>query len=295
MPRPHRGKRSSRRIRWDRVLGRALAERGPAGLKVETEIELFRTPPRLDHALLLQATLQDDAEEPTILRDFWPEAPPTNVTELKTVTGPYVERDLFRLDAKTSLYFPDKCEGLDDPAELGMVLMVPGMNPALATDLRRKRWKLETYARGYSRIGGCGYSGFLIFLDEVADSEQDDLIRCVSRHKIEDASTADWLVTTGGVPEYLAMANISGFTKRFVTKALTDKRLMGEAMEDPVIRAALLARIPAERRLEDLSTEGAILALPPAALRLFPKEALARLSPTTRRKIARKLADRRES
>ncbi len=258
-------KRGARRIRWDRVLGRALLDLGPKGIQIDTEVELFKTPPRLDHVLVWRAPAHRPVRA-QILRGFWDYAPRITVGELKTITGPYVTGDLLRLDAKTQLYYADTCGYLGSLAALGMALLVPAPNAALTADLNLLGWTLESLGGGYRRLKGCHFTGFAIFLDEVAAAEGDDLIRCVSRHKIETDETADWLVSKGGIPERLAMTNVRGFAKRSVRLVKTTKALRKEVIAAAPTRERL-AGIPVAERLAGISERDLERALPARVLR----------------------------
>lgn len=143
---------------------------------------------------------------------------------------------------------------LPNARNLGSVLMVPTMTPSLQQDLALHSCTLTPLGSGYARMDGTPYRAFVVFLDEVAAAERDDLIGCISHRRITKTESAEWLLRRGGIPEALAMAKIAGFSKAFLKKLAADKEIQAAVVKDAPVRVRL-SGLRAKERFAGLSAK----------------------------------------
>ncbi len=239
-----------------------LADLGPAGLKIVTELELFRDPSRIDFMLLLRR-LRASRRRPRVLRGLWRLLSSVVIMELKTAAGPYKRGDLFLLFGSAEVYVGQHVREFRRVLDLSVVLIVPTMARSLELDLALRGWKLQPLGNGYARIEGPDYRGIVVFLDEVAEAEHDDLIGCIAHRRIQTAAAAQWLLQRGGVPERLAMAKITGFSKVF-KRLMTIKEFRAEMLKDVPARERV-AGLPAKERLAGVPAKERLAGVPAKA------------------------------
>ncbi len=234
-----------------------------------------------------------------MLKGLWPLLGAVVLMELKTEAGPYQQGDLFSLFSLAEAYYAHYGQELRGTFELSVVLLVATATPSLTNDIAGHGWSLCPLGGGYARLDGCDFGGIVVFLDEVAKAESDDLIGCIAHRKIKTVAGAEWLVHRGGVPERLAMAKIAGFSKALTGRLMADKKIRKELLStiprkellSTIPRKELLSTIPRKELLATIPVKDRVAGLPAKdrVAGLSPKE-LARVFRTlplaTRRKLA---------
>jgi hypothetical protein len=271
-----------------------LADLGPAGLRITTELEVFRDPSRID-ILVQRGQVPGARRKPRILRGLWRLVTAMILIELKTVPGPYKRGDLFHLFSIAEGFVGQRVQELKKVSEISVVLMVPALTRSLQRDVQLHGWRLVRLGKGYARLDGCDFLGVVVFLDEVAKAERDDLIGCIAHRRIRTVWAAQWLVNRGGIPQRLAMAKIEGVSK-LLRRMMTMKEFRAEMLKSVPERERVagvsakerLAGLPAKERLAGLPAKERLAGLTPSDLAAVIKK----LPLATRRKLAAELASR---
>ena len=223
------------------------------------------------------------------LRALWRRHAKFVLLSLKTPARPLRQGGLLQLLSYGADYQVDNLEALPRCEDLLLALVVPARTPTLDLELARLRWRLSPLGSGYYAATGGQYQTIIVFLDEVSEAEQDDLLRFFGNRNIERDETRHWLRRQGVAGRGTKMSRREGadeVTRKFVQSLpLSQRRQLLEDMS-PEER---MRGLPPEERLRGLQPEEAILASPLAVLRALPASFLKTLPLRTRREIARRV------
>ena len=180
---------------WSLGFLRLLRERAPSGISLELDAGLTVDPPRADTLLLRRddAHLRAGEAGGRVLRRLWPLLGATALVQYhRPSAAAYRWGDLIRLWRQGIRY--QAMHDLTERAALSLVLVVASAPAALRDEILRMSWKLVPLGDGYTRIDNAVYPTYLVETDQVADAEQDDLLRIFSHHPLSTPEACRWLI-----------------------------------------------------------------------------------------------------
>jgi hypothetical protein len=305
---------SSQRTAWHFFFTILLRKRGPSEFEVRDEVPLSEEPPRFDY-LLLRKRVEAAAQRPAeTLRALWRRLPHVTVAEFKSIGRPYRKRNLDRLWGYIHLYFSDAESGVERRDELCGLLVVTTRTPTLDADASSMGLLWEDLTGGYWELRGGLFRLYVVELDRVAESEDDDLLRLFGHAKERTLEARRfWAEQVGTKEAMMALQDREGYdevVQRFLELITPEERLAGLAPEQrlaglapeqrlaglaPEQRLAglapeqRLAGLAPEQRLAGLAPEQTVLALPDEVLRALSDDFLDRLPEPIRVTVRRRL------
>jgi hypothetical protein len=168
------------------------------------------------------------------------------------------------------------------PAPRGLLvgLMVASLTPTLHAELARLGLTLPADQGGYYEVTGLPWPLLLMVLDEVSESERDELLGAFGHRRIESLEARVWWQRQTGeaMAKLKEMPGYEELELKFIESLSPEQRLAGLAPE---------------QRLAGLTAEEALLAMPDEVLRGLSGEYVATLSSGVREAIGRRLAPRK--
>ena len=277
------------RTAWHVLLATLLHERAPKRFEVRSEVPLSTEPLRADYLLLRAAgDATDDGTSPKRWR-LWSLLPRDTLVELKSTGRPYRSRNLDRLLAYLCLYYADQHARLERRAELSGVLLVAARNPALDRDVEGLGWAWQDEGDGYWKLTGGPFALHVVEIDEVAEAEDDDLLRLFGHAELHTTEARRWLYEQVGTKEStMAMHEMEGYqeiVRKFLANVPPEERLAGLSPEQRIAGLApeqRVAGLAPEQRIAGLTREQVLLALSDEMLGALSDEYLSTFSATTR-------------
>ena len=289
------------RTAWHVLFAILLRQRGPRRVEVRSEVPLSAEPLRADYLLLLAEALANDVPARTLKR-LWEHITKDAIVELKSVSRPYRSRNLDRLLAYLHLYFADQAARLKQRSDLVGVLVVPVRSPSLDADVAALGLSWKDLGGGYAELTGGPFALYVIEIDVVAESENDDLLALFGHAPARTPEARRWLSEQVGAKEIDMEIHESEGYDEVIQKLIAtlpaeqvlaafkpEQRMAGLPAEQvlaafkPEQRVAGLppeqrmAGLPPEQRLAGLTPEQAVLALPDEVLRGLSDDYLASL------------------
>jgi hypothetical protein len=280
----------STRTAWHVLLAALLCGRAPRRFEVRSEVPLSTERLRADYLLLCTVAGADD--DAGTLRELWKLLPKDTLLEFKSIGRPYRSRNLDRLLAYLHLHFTDEPERLLQRADLAGALLVPARTPALLADVDTLGFEWRDLGGGYWELTGGPFALYVVEIDVVAETEDDDLLRWFGHGEARTVETRRWLSEQVGAEEMaMGMHELEGYDEiiqKFVRTLPPEQRLAGLPPEQRL--AGLppeqrLAGLPPEQRLAGLPPEQVVLAMPDEVLRGLTDAYLATLPEPTRAAI----------
>jgi len=287
------------RTAWHVLLAALLDELGPRSFEYRSEVQLSSEPLRSDF-LLLRRGGAAGGHDPTArtLRRLWEMLPRDTILEFKSVGRQYRGRNLHRLFCYLFQYYAEQEGRLPGHGDLAGVLLVPARTPTLCADALAMGLYWRDLGDGYARLEGAAFALYVVEIDVVADTEDDDLLRLFGHGEARTTEACRWLsrqigsekagVTMNQMEEYDAIMD------KLLAKLPPERRLAGLAPEQRVAGLApeqrlaglapeqRLAGLAPEQRVAGLTAEQRLLLLPDEALRALPDTYVATLSEPTR-------------
>ncbi len=270
---------SAMKTAWHPPFTGLLQERGPRWAKVSGEVQLSVEPSRVDDVIEVWADRpQDPTDVGTTLRGMWRYVVVVALVEFKSVVWPFQPGDLFRLVGYGMqwLVAHQRREMSADGSrserlaahEVTLVLAVPSINQTLRDALGEMDLALPPSETGYYVLATSGIPLVVIDLGVVAKRENDDVLR--------------WFAGTG--PRTL---DGQQWVRQHSTKQGEDMNNMAtpDLYGYDEWERRLVQTLTPEQRLEGLSTEQRLLALPDEALRALSEDYVATLDPATQATI----------
>ena len=157
-------------------------------MRVDSEPVLTNMPMKAD--LLLVKSSHCMPERTRALHKLWP----LILVEYKSGGRPPRSGDLVRLATCGRLYHHQRIESVGNASNLGLILIASRMTPTLQREIQRMNLNLQNLGAGYNRTYGGLYPMWLVFLDEVAKSEQNNLLEVFGSGKLKNAdiTTLNW-------------------------------------------------------------------------------------------------------
>ncbi|MEO5731809.1 MAG: hypothetical protein ABI134_08190 [Byssovorax sp.] len=275
---------------WHVMLKTLLTQRAPPRFEVRGEVQLSSEPLRADY-LLLRRQKPEEGEGQT-LRKLWGFLPKDTILEFKSTGRPYRARNLDRLWAYLHLHYTDEPKRLEQRNDLCGALLVPTRTPSLDADVGSLGLAWHDRGAGYWELTGGPFALYVLEIDEVAEAEDDDLLRSLGHNAAHTLEGKLWfLEQTGATVEGIEMNGLEGYEEailKAVAKLPPEHVLATYKPEQRVADLSpeqRLAGLAPEQRLAGLSPEQALLALPDETLRTFPDSYLATLAEPTRAAI----------
>jgi hypothetical protein len=296
---------SAHRTAWHFFFTILLRKRGPSAFEVRDEVLLSEEPPRLDYLLLRKRPEPTSGRPAETLRALWPRLPHLTVAEFKSIGRPYRRGNLDRLWSYIHQYFSDEQSGGETREGLCALLIVAVRTPALDTDASSMALVWNDLGGGYWELCGGLFRLYVVELDRVAETEDDDLLRLFGHEKGRTLEARRfWAEQVGTKEAMMALHDLEGYdevVQKFLELIPPEKRLAGLAPEQrlaglaPEQRLAglapeqRLAGLAPEQRLAGLAPEQAVLALPDEVLRALSDDFLAKLPEPIRTAVRRRL------
>jgi len=172
------------------------------------------------------------------------------------------------------------------------VLLVPAKTPSLELDTQALGLAWEDLGGGYWRLRGLPFVLYVAEIDEVAEAEDDDLLRLFGHAEPHTVEARRWLYEQVGAKEMrMGMHELEGYEdliQKFIAavgpevvlrRFKPEERLAGLPPEER------LAGLAPEERLVDLDRDHAVLALPDEMLHALSDEYISTLSEDARAKV----------
>jgi hypothetical protein len=230
------------------------------------------------------------------MRGLWKYIQVVGIGEFKSISGPLVRGDVYRLVA-CGWHWLSR-HNVHKPSEIVLVLMLPTISPTLREELAQCDATLVDAGNGYSVTTIYGLQLVVVEFEAVAEAEQDDWLRAFGRAPVQTKEVIHWLRqhtnilenTMHGPNELLGNDDV---ILKIAQSLPLEARLAGiapEARLAGITTEARLAGIAPEVRLADLGPEEQILALSEDVLRRFSSDFLATFSEETQTRIRERLS-----
>jgi hypothetical protein len=272
---------------WHLPFGALVEERSPSWIVVDLETLLQRESQRIDQLYTLHAKFPRDVDDQgRVMRGLWKHIHVVGIGEFKSISGPLVRGDVYRLVA-CGWHWLSR-HPTHKPSEIVLVLMLPKISAPLMEELALCNATLVDAGNGYSLTTIYGLQLVVVEIESVAEAEQDDWLRVFGGIPVKTKEVLHWLRRHTNILEN-TMDDTTDITEddEFVIKLAQSLpvgvRLAGLAPEER------LAGLAPEARLADLGPEEQILALSDHVIRGFSKDFLATLSQETQHKIRDRL------
>ena len=180
------------RTAWHVLFAILLRQRGPRRVEVRSEVPLSAEPLRADYLFLSTDDLVDDVPARTLKR-LWGHITKDAIVELKSVGRPYRSRNLYRHWAYLHLHYTDQHARLKQPSDLVGVLVVPARTPSLDADVAALGLSWNDLGGGYAELMGGPFALYVIEIDVVAESENDDLLALFGHAPARTPEARRWL------------------------------------------------------------------------------------------------------
>jgi hypothetical protein len=293
---------------WHQGFADCVTERAPPGFETFSEFPLSLAPRRADILLLRrkEGDDEDNKNKGRILRALWPRLASATLLEFKSPTRGFRRSDLIRLISYGFQYHAQRIDELCSVRDVTLVLVTPCPCPALDQELACMNWSMRPLGDGYAELAGACYNTYVAFTNQVAEAEQDDLLRVFSHLAVQTTEVLAWLEgwmimkDTGEDvkqhPEYGEMLSklLSSLPPETVLKHYkAEDRLVGLKAEDVLKHYKaedVLKHYKAEDRLVGLTSEETFLALPDEVLRGLPDEYIRSLPRSVQTAIRRRLS-----
>jgi hypothetical protein len=280
---------------WHLAFANLVQERAPPNVEVLSEVRLTIEPQRADLLLVRRTGTERRDGEARVLHKIWPLLAKVTVVELKSpVESSFRPGDLIRLWGYGPLYHAAHLDEISAPADLTLLLVVPGITPTLREEIATMGWNIADLGGGYRRIDGAVYALYVAVTDEVAVAEHDGFLRLFSHLRGTDPEAARWVrhwtKETKMAQKMEDMPGYDDIFEKILEEMPPEKRLLGLAPEQRLdIFEKILEEMPLEKRLLGLTPEQQVLALSDQVLRQFPDTYLRTLSSETQEMIRRRI------
>lgn len=265
---------------WHLILAMLLGQRAPGNRNIQSEVQLTADALRLDFVFLFQEDKSDRPAE--TLKKLWGLLPKHAVCEFKSVGRQYRRFNLDRFFTYITAYFTDHAEELGQRSELCGVMLVMKRSKTMAEDVRAYGLHWRDLGDGYWQLEGGPFKIVVVEIEVVADSEEDDVLRFLTRRQPRTVEGRRWLAKQLGTAEMQMkideMEDFDEVVDTFLRTLSPEQRLAGLAPEQ------VLSAYAPEQRLAGLAPEQRLAGLVPEQrlAGLAPEQRVAGLAPAQR-------------